>query len=213
MTSRPARSMSRMAVSAASSSISSRSAGPRAPASQALTATYHQPGLPWEPTTVEGMSGRGVAVIEGSPLEGRPRFAGRPARAGLLESLDAGAPVEDPRRALHDRGVVGEGLRGGVVGRTALRLEVAELVDATDQQGAVALAGHLPDVGRDVADGEADAPVLRAVGRGAVEHAHVVQRHLARPQHDVDGPRLVDLHGDLLTPAQEVLGREGVAMG
>src|SRR6185295_16501535 len=58
MTSRPARSMSRMAVSAASSNISSRSPGPYSPASYAFTAANHQPGLPWEPTTVDGISGR-----------------------------------------------------------------------------------------------------------------------------------------------------------
>src|SRR5512145_2134389 len=57
MTSSPARSMSRMAVSAASSNISSRSAGPNWPASCAFTEAYHQPPLPWEPTTVEGIRG------------------------------------------------------------------------------------------------------------------------------------------------------------
>src|SRR5438876_278706 len=55
--------MSRMAVSAASSSISSRSAGPISAASQALTPTNHQPGRPCDPTTVAGISGSAVAVI------------------------------------------------------------------------------------------------------------------------------------------------------
>src|SRR5438876_1209329 len=58
MMSRPARSMSRMAVSPASSNISPRSPGPNCPASKALTAANHQPGLPWDPTTVDGMRGR-----------------------------------------------------------------------------------------------------------------------------------------------------------
>src|SRR5437899_4302518 len=55
--------MSRMAVSAASSSISSRSAGPISAASQALTPTNHQPGRPCDPTTVAGISGSAVTVI------------------------------------------------------------------------------------------------------------------------------------------------------
>src|SRR5215468_8813437 len=58
MMSRPARSMSRIAVSAASSNISSRSPGPYWPASYALTVANHHPGLPWEPTTLDGISGR-----------------------------------------------------------------------------------------------------------------------------------------------------------
>src|SRR5262245_49135651 len=57
MMSRPARSMSRIAVSAASSNISSRSPGPYWPASYALTVANHHPGLPWEPTTLDGISG------------------------------------------------------------------------------------------------------------------------------------------------------------
>src|SRR5262249_30161343 len=58
MMSRPARSMSRIAVSAASSNISSRSPGPYWPASYAFTVANHHPGLPWEPTTLDGISGR-----------------------------------------------------------------------------------------------------------------------------------------------------------
>src|SRR5262245_53938895 len=58
MMSTPARSMSRIAVSAASSKISSRSPGPYWPASNALTVANHHPGLPWEPTTLDGISGR-----------------------------------------------------------------------------------------------------------------------------------------------------------
>jgi hypothetical protein len=50
--------MSRMAVSAASSNISSRSAGPASPASYAFTSVNHQAGLPWEPTTEVGRRGR-----------------------------------------------------------------------------------------------------------------------------------------------------------
>ena len=57
MTSMPARSMSRMAVSAASSNISSRSPGPASPASWAFTSVNHQAGLPWEPTTDVGSRG------------------------------------------------------------------------------------------------------------------------------------------------------------
>src|SRR6188474_1521378 len=59
--------MSRMAVSAASSNISSRSPGPYSPASYAFTVANHQPGLPWEPTTVDGISGRS-AIGESSSL-------------------------------------------------------------------------------------------------------------------------------------------------
>src|SRR5262249_48047744 len=70
MMSRPARSMSRIAVSAASSNISSRSPGPYWPASYALTVANHHPGLPCDPTTLEGISGRSaidrVSFEEGS---------------------------------------------------------------------------------------------------------------------------------------------------
>src|SRR2546422_5873769 len=63
MMSIPARSMSRIAVSAASSNISSRSAGPSSPRSCALTPANHQPGFPWEPTTAVGM--RGSVMVSG----------------------------------------------------------------------------------------------------------------------------------------------------
>src|SRR5438046_1242893 len=53
----PAWVMSRIAVSAASSIISSRSKGPQRPSSQALTPSNHQPALPCDPTTVVGKIG------------------------------------------------------------------------------------------------------------------------------------------------------------
>src|SRR5213593_1857235 len=51
MMSIPARSMSRIAVSA----------GPSSPRSCALTPANHQPGFPWEPTTAVGMRGSVMA--------------------------------------------------------------------------------------------------------------------------------------------------------
>ena len=66
-----------------------------------------------------------------------------------------------------------------LVRRDRLVLEIADGVDAAYERGAV-FAVELAHARRDVADGEADAPVVRRVGRRAVHEKHVVQRSLAR---------------------------------
>ena len=71
-------------------------------------------------------------------------------------------------------------------------------VDSTHEHRAVTVARDLPHVGRNVADREADAPVVRPVRGRAVDHPNVVQRHLAGAKQDIDAARLVDLDRDLL---------------
>src|SRR4030095_9956840 len=88
MMSSPARSMSRMAVSAASSNISSRSAGPNWPASCAFTAAYHPPPLPWEATPGGGI--RGSSAGGGADLAGLVRLHGGVPPAALAMGADDG---------------------------------------------------------------------------------------------------------------------------
>src|SRR5215831_14486710 len=99
MMSSPARSMSRMAVSAASSNISSRSAGPYSPASTFFTVANHQPGLPWEPMTAEGMRGRDairhVLLLRGG--RGVRADVGRSSREDDLAALDDVEPRGEVR--------------------------------------------------------------------------------------------------------------------
>src|SRR5579864_5785908 len=65
---------------------------------------------------------------------------------------------------------------------------------------------------RDVADGETDAPAGGRVGRRAVHQADMMQRHLARPQRQHDGPAFVDLDLDLLAAGQQIVAVKRVAV-
>ncbi len=65
-------------------------------------------------------------------------------------------------------------------------------------------------MGRDVADGEANAPVIGTVRLRSVEQQHMVKRGLARLQLNEHGLRLVDIDCDLLTPGEQVVLVEGV---
>jgi len=56
-------------------------------------------------------------------------------------------------------------------------------------------------------------PVVRRVGRRAVNEAHVVQRHLARTRGDDPPLGMVDLNHDLLPARQESVFGKGVAVG
>ncbi len=107
-----------------------------------------------------------------------------------------GAPStlpQDLALPLHDRRVPGQSGRIEVARGRLLDLEMVVLVHAAHQGGAVPCSGDLLDPRRDVADGVADAAGGGAVGWRAVEHAHVMQRHLPRMQHDVHAPGLVHL--------------------
>src|SRR5579883_917004 len=128
------------------------------------------------------------------------------------EVLLAGAAIEHLDLAADDRGMGGERLGRAIGGGPWLVLEVMEGVDAAHQGGAVPRADRLLDVGRDVADGEADAPVVRLVGRRAVRQQHVMQGRLAGLELDRDALALVDLDGDLLAAAQQVVLVERVDM-
>ena len=67
--------------------------------------------------------------------------------------------------------------------RWQLQVEVVVPVDPTHQHGAFPRRVELPHVGRDVADGETHPAVVGRVGLRPVEDQHMVQRHLAGPQH------------------------------
>jgi hypothetical protein len=121
------------------------------------------------------------------------------AEESLPGALDPGAAVEDLRGACHRLCVMRTRRRGEVRRGRALGREVVVVVDAAHEHGAVDGTGQLLHVRRDVADREADASIAGAIGGRAVHHPHVVQRHLAGPQQDVDPARLVDLDRDLLS--------------
>ncbi len=104
-------------------------------------------------------------------------------------------------------------LVGVEIGRgPPLELEIAERVAAAHGHGTVGRPHHLADMGRDVADREADPPIVRAVLEAAVKDLDVVQRHLARHQHGVGPLLLADLDHDLLAVREEVLLGIGVAV-
>lgn len=85
-----------------------------------------------------------------------------------------------------------------------LMFEVTMRVHAADQRGAVRPPRFLTDMGRQVADGDADPGLARLVGTGAVDKQNVVQRHLAGCQNHVRGV-VVGRPDDLLAACQEVV--------
>ena len=103
----------------------------------------------------------------------------------------------------------GGGIEVGV--RRGLGIEVPMGVAAAHQRGRVAHL-ELAHMGRDVADGIADAPVVGRVGSGAVRQQHMVQRHLARLERHVDAFAGRHLDGDFLAAGQKIVLGEGVAM-
>ncbi len=65
-------------------------------------------------------------------------------------------------------------------------------------------------MGRNVADGQPDAPVVGTVRLRSVEQQHVMKRGLAGLQLDMHRLGLVDLNRDLLTSGEQVVLVEGV---
>jgi hypothetical protein len=90
------------------------------------------------------------------------------------------------------------------------RLEVMVGILAADQRRPIPLADGLLQPGRNVADRQADAPVVGTIGFRAVEQQHVMQRCLTGPQLDKDGFGLIDIDGNLLTTGQKVVLVESV---
>ena len=85
-------------------------------------------------------------------------------------------------------------------------------IDAAHEGGAVRRTDRLSHVGRNVADRKADAAILRPVGRRAMRQQDVMQGRLARLQRCRHALGFVDVDGDLLTAAQEIMLVERVAM-
>ena len=88
---------------------------------------------------------------------------------------------------------------------TALGLEIAVFVHAPDQHRQIAHARGLADIGRNVADGEANAPPGGRVWLRPVDQPHMVERHLAGLQRQFDSLALVHLHHDFLAAAQQIV--------
>ena len=108
----------------------------------------------------------------------------------LSPHLPPGAAHQDLRVRAGDRRVIRHRRRPTCrrPGRcSSSKLLIAVL--AAHQRRAVVAAGDLAHIGRDVADREADAPVVRRVGIGAVDQPHVVQRHLAGARVPASPPR------------------------
>ena len=66
-------------------------------------------------------------------------------------------------------------------------------VDAPNEGRGQPPRPDVTDVGRHVADADAEAPIAPAVGRGAVQQVRVVERELAGAHRERDRARLVDL--------------------
>ena len=116
--------MSRIAVSAASSNISSRSPGPYSPASYAFTVANHHPGLPCDPTTVDGISGSSAIDHSSSRRIVQPPALSLTTRASTgPHSSSAGLPCLPAPRSLPARcariGRSGDSPGGVVGGRRA----------------------------------------------------------------------------------------------
>src|SRR6267143_6351687 len=91
-----------------------------------------------------------------------------PGSAALRQRLwfvvagDFGAAIEDPGAALGDGAVKRHKFRVEVAARLRLRHEMVMAILAAHEGGTI-LGGELGHVSRDIADGEADAPVVRRV--------------------------------------------------
>jgi hypothetical protein len=81
----------------------------------------------------------------------------------LVVAGDVGAAIEDPGAALGDGAVKGDEFRVEVAARLRLGHEMVMAILAAHEAGAV-LAGELRHVSPDMADGKADAPVVRGLG-------------------------------------------------
>jgi hypothetical protein len=84
-------------------------------------------------------------------------------------------------------------------------IEVAVAVASAREDRDIPLRSLLDHVRRDVAHGETDARTVGLVRTRAVHDTDVMQRELARTQHQVDGLRFVDGYRDLLTARETSL--------
>src|SRR5437879_7906331 len=190
MMSTPARSMSRIAVSAASSNISSRSPSPKSPRSRARTEANHQPGFPWEPTTALGIRGSVMARILLGRASRRTSRGWGPAVRGERSSYPGVSSRRAPNYAQH--GAVAPGVVGRAGEDDLAALDDVEpgrvlgnVVDVgLGDQDRVAESGDLGDAvahGRDDRRGEAL--------EGLVEQQHLrVERQRARDREHLAPP-------------------------
>ena len=65
---------------------------------------------------------------------------------------------------------------------------------------------------RQIADCKTDPSKLTVIRLRTVHQQHVMQRHLTRLEHDVNGSRFVDFDGDFLTAAQQIIRCKGIFM-
>ena len=144
----------------------------------------------------------------GPPPSGPALAGGR----GFPVGPRGGARVENVHLGLIDLGVKAHRVGVEVPCGPRLMGEIAEFVLAADEGGGIGNAAQLADIGRQIADREADAPMRAVVRLRSVNQPDVVQGHLALGQDHIDRLAFVHLDLDLLPPRQHVLLGEGVAV-
>ena len=92
--------------------------------------------------------------------------------------------------------------RQKLAGGSLFVVEIVPAIGAANQHRLVPDAPRLSHVGGDVADGEADAAMIGSIGLGVVRDLHMMQRHFAGLQGDIDDLVEVDVDGDLLAARQ-----------
>ena len=102
-------------------------------------------------------------------------------------------------------GVEGDGGVGEIVLRRVFGFEIAEPVDAANERRAVARSHDLPNMGRKVANGEADPALCRRIGIRAVNQANMMQGHLAGLKREHHCVIAIDVHRDLLAACQQIV--------
>src|SRR4051812_19255806 len=100
--------------------------------------------------------------------------------------------------ALERAGMRFLGERVEVCGRGCLEIEMTVAVDAANEKGGMALRADVAHGRRHIADADADAPVLRAVGAGLVDGERVVQGELSGRKAAVNRAAGVNRVGDPL---------------
>ena len=83
-----------------------------------------------------------------------------------------------------------------------LACEISVLIDAAHESRAIPGTDSLSNVGRHIADGQSNAPIIGAVRRRPVEQQHMVQRRLTWSELGKHGLGLVDLDGNLLAACE-----------
>ena len=123
----------------------------------------------------------------------------------MLCVRDAGTFVDGFILSHEDAAVRVQGLVRQVFARRRHELKMSVAVVATYQHRKILLGHNLAHVGRDIVDGKADPPRIRAIGSGRVQHPAVMKRCLARRQQIRYRVLIADLNIGRLASGQSVL--------